>query len=463
MVLARLLGPHEYGVFAVAALIISFSSLVADAGIGSFLVRSENVEKELVDFVAACQWSTGVVTASAVWLLSAHIAHYFSQPEAKDILRVMSVICIVNAIGSVPANLLRRQLDFKRIHFAQVLGFLIGYVFVGIPLALAGAKVWSLAAAWTTQALVSTALNLYWAPRPVRPSFNRKGSAEAIRFGVAAITSNLATWAANNADRVVVAKFFPGSVLGVYSTLSNLLSTAVAQVLSTLQPVLFSATARLSSDLSQVRRAYLVLVELGAIIFFPVACGVSLVPNVIVMGLYGRGWSHGAELLTPISLAIGFYGFAGLLTPLAWGLGVVGSEARMQVISAIIIGVAAVSASLVTDIAGVAWAVFVCVAVRMFLILRITAKAVGAGYRSMLSRMTPGLVIAFVVAALAYLARRPLADMSSASPTGTLTLTCLLGGVVYVSLISGALYLLGSDDVKRLIRRSELSLALGKT
>ena len=403
VVLARLLGPSEYGLFAIGTIVVGLSNFFADAGIGAILVQKAEIDDELIKFVAGWQWVAGATVTILLCLCAPLIANYFNEPRAINIIRLMSLVCLLGALSSVPSNLLRRKLDFKPLQMAQLLGFFVGYVLVGIPCAWYGAGVWSLVYSWLTQACI-TCVYVYIAARPPRGvSLHMKGGFETLKFGGGALLSNLSTWTGTNADKVVIGRYFSTYDLGLYNAVNNLLSTAVTQVLSTLQSVLFSASSRISSDREQMGRSYLLLLEVGSLLFLPIFGCVATIPEIVLVGLYGPKWQAGANVLTPIALSMAAYGLAGLVTPLLWASGKIHVEGRIQLAGAVAIAISTIIVSSFNQLYFVAWAVFACIFVRAFWSLLYTAKILNLNFLSVIKSLRPGFYSAIGISFLLYI------------------------------------------------------------
>src|SRR6266481_6929035 len=114
VVLARLLGPEQYGLFAMALVVITLSSYFA-SNVGFGLIQKRTVTDEDVRFVNFWQLSVGAVVAIAVFLLAETAAGFFQEPRVAPLVQAMSIVCLIEAAGAPSGGLLKRYLDFKSI------------------------------------------------------------------------------------------------------------------------------------------------------------------------------------------------------------------------------------------------------------------------------------------------------------------------------------------------------------
>jgi len=165
VVLARLLGPEQYGLFAMALVVISLSGYFLTS-VGFGLIQKRTVTDEDVRFVNFWQLSVGAVVAIAVFVLAETAAGFFQEPRVAPLLRAMSVVCLIQAAAGPAGFLLNRDLDFKSIYVAGIAAYALGYGLLGIPLAVAGYGVNALVVPYIAQSLLALAI-LYWRRRPV--------------------------------------------------------------------------------------------------------------------------------------------------------------------------------------------------------------------------------------------------------------------------------------------------------
>ena len=80
--------------------------------------------------------------------------------------------------ASGPATcLLQRDLNFRALGLIQLASYAVGYLGVGIPMALGGHGANALAAACVVQAAVTLVASYAVKPHPVRPLFSHAGGA----------------------------------------------------------------------------------------------------------------------------------------------------------------------------------------------------------------------------------------------------------------------------------------------
>lgn len=430
--LARILGPSVFGIFALGIIIVSISNFVAEGGIGALIVREEVLDDELVEFVFWWQQLMAVGTALLIFFLSPAIASIFSKPESARVLQWLSLVCVASSLGSASLNILKRDLEYRFIQFAQALSYFLGYAIVGVPLAIAGAGIWSLVVAWIVQAFMASAL-LYWRCRHgLTPRLRHKNAAAYAKYAAGALTSNISTWATGSIDKLIVGYEFSAGLLANYTVPNSLLSTPAVQLLSTLQGVLFSATSRRVSDLNSLRTSYLAMIEGVSLFICPAYLTVFVFPDVFLLGLYGSKWAGAVEVTRPVAISVLFYSFSAVCTPFLWSLGRIRNDAYIH-LSALLATTGCIwFVSSKFGVAEVAWTIVGITAVKAFLVIATTNTALLAKSLDILRAGTPGFVLSLIVIVSLKIFMAAASDWTSSSE-GRLSMFVVCAAIVYAA------------------------------
>src|SRR3954468_24647395 len=85
VVLARLLGPEQYGLFAIAAAVISLGAFFT-YGVPTALVQKRTLTDEDVRFANLWQLLLGASVAAAVFALAGPAAAFFHEPRVAPVI-----------------------------------------------------------------------------------------------------------------------------------------------------------------------------------------------------------------------------------------------------------------------------------------------------------------------------------------------------------------------------------------
>lgn len=339
IILARLLGPENYGLFAIGMLVLNFSNFLADFGFSWALVQHQTITDNDIRFTYTWQFISGLIATLALYMAAPWVANYFNDPRLVSVVHWLSISCFLTAITTPGSNLLRRNLDFRWLNLIQIISYITGYLLIGIPLALNGAGVWALVCAWLGQAFTMLILTYWRSPHPMKFLFWYSGARSSSSVGATVFITNLCNWFLNNLDRVFLGRYLNAQAVGIYSVGYNLANTPNALFLAALQPAFLATGARLQGDRKKLREAYLTVIAAIGILIAPLFVLLALVANELIAVLYGEKWLSSGPVLGILALSMPLYIAWGMSTPILWNTGGKHLESLLQLP---IIGIAAV-------------------------------------------------------------------------------------------------------------------------
>ncbi|GJJ04890.1 hypothetical protein RugamoR64_54280 [Duganella rhizosphaerae] len=330
VILARMLGPEVYGLFAMGLVVMTFSNFLADFGFSWGLIQNQEIDERDIRFAFTWQLLTGGLASVLLFVLAPTVAAYFREPAVAPIVRWLSLTCVLNAVTAPASSLLRRQMDFRALNIIQVASYMIGYLAVGIPCAYLGAGVWALVAAWLSQTLAALLLSLARHPHSLRPLFWYAGARAFTQIGGTVFVTNLCNWCLNNLDRIFLGRYLNPHAVGVYNVAYNLANTPNALFLSALQPAFLATGARLQDDMARLRDTYLSVLAVIWIVIGPMFVALALLAPDLIATVYGGRWAASGPIFAILALAMPAYITWGLSTPILWNSGGKHLESMLQ-------------------------------------------------------------------------------------------------------------------------------------
>jgi PST family polysaccharide transporter len=363
-VLARILGPAPFGQAIVAMTIYSLVNLFVDGGFSQALIQQKELSTEEIRRTFTCQVIIGLLSTGAVYLGAPLIAGLFHLPAATPVVRVISVLMTFQSLGLVSGALLRREMRFRVVQYASLGSYLAGYMLLGIPLALAGAGVWSLVVAYLAQTAINSAVLFLAVRHPVTPSFGLPHRSIAI-YGSAIMAGSLVDWTHSNIDNLAASNLGP-IALGLYGRSSNLAYQPTTAMVASLQPVLLSSSAKVEGRKPLLGQLALASMVLALGILGPAYAAFICSPATIIGGLYGAKWLAAIPLMVPLALAMPLFGCIGLLNPIICGLGRPTLAFWPQAVTCVLAAVAYFAAVRIS-LTALGWALFLVMVVRFLL------------------------------------------------------------------------------------------------
>ncbi len=126
IVIARLLFPEDFGLFAMAFILINFLSIFIGFGIISALIYKKEDYEKTKNTAFVLSIITGVALFVISLFSSTFIASFFHQPALGTMIQVMSFILLFDSISSVLNGILLKELEFKKKAAAEFIKIIEG-------------------------------------------------------------------------------------------------------------------------------------------------------------------------------------------------------------------------------------------------------------------------------------------------------------------------------------------------
>lgn len=300
LVLARLLLPADFGLFAVGLLVVNYLDRVKDAGVGAALIYRREKWTDLAPTALSISVVTAVALAATTFAL-APLAGVFFDDRAVGIVRALALVLLVSGLMIVPESRLHRDLDFRRRVLPETLTAVVKAA-ASIALAVAGYGVWSLV--WGQ--LIGTVLLavLYWLLCGWRPRFawHREYSRLLLAYGLPSALVAVLASIIDNIDYVVIGGLLSTSDLGYYVLAYRLPELSVTAICIVAGQVFFPWFSRLQDDVPALRATYLRAVRYVSLVTFPIGIGLAVVAPEVVRVLYSDRWDASIPLLRLLAL-----------------------------------------------------------------------------------------------------------------------------------------------------------------
>jgi O-antigen/teichoic acid export membrane protein len=279
--LARLLVPKDYGLIALASLITEFLRNFNELGLGTSVVQMKEVEDRILHslFWFSLAISTGIYLVS--FLLAPVAEWYFRAPGLSTVFRVLALTLIIGSLKTVPAAMMVRAVDFKRISISEAVAFFASGS-TSITLAFLGHGVWALVFGALAYDVCNMLLVFFWQPWRPRLSFHRDKVRDMLHFGVTVTGSRLLFNTYQEADNFVVGRVLGPISLGFYSMSFRLARLPVEKISAVVNNIAFPVFSRVQDDLPVLRGYYLKVARLISMLTFPLMVGgIVLAPDLI--------------------------------------------------------------------------------------------------------------------------------------------------------------------------------------
>ena len=302
VILARMLTPEDFGVVAAAMMVISFSQIFWDAGMGKAVIQYQGDREAAANVAFWINCSLGVLVALILLVSAGPIAaKIFHDSRVEDVLRVMSLHILLAAFASVYTALLQKDMKFRKLFWVRFATVSLPGV-VSVPLAWFGMGYWSLIVG-STLGQAAQVLVL-WKMSSWQPSlfFNKTIAITLIKFGGWVTVSGLLIWFYVWADSLIVGIYLGSHDLGLYRTGSQFSLIFFSLLLSPFMPVLYSHLSGIQSDTKRVDAVFVKVIRFTAFISIPLGFILFISSSYMADIVFGSEWDGVSQVISMLSL-----------------------------------------------------------------------------------------------------------------------------------------------------------------
>lgn len=262
--LARLLEPSDFGLIAIVMVFIAFTGIFVDMGLGTALIQRKRLLSVHYSSVFYFNILIAILFTLLLSGLSFLIALFYKNEILVSIIQVMSILFIINALGSVQTIIFRKNLDFKLLaKISFISAFISGMV--GIFLALYDFGVWSLVSQIILMSVIlNSLLYIFGSWRP-RQEFSLKALKQLWGFGFPMFLASLISSIFEKLDYLIIARLFNFTILGYYQRAVALDRLIITYSSSSLMSILFPLLSKIQNNLKQFQ---LIVVKFYSILNF---------------------------------------------------------------------------------------------------------------------------------------------------------------------------------------------------
>jgi O-antigen/teichoic acid export membrane protein len=364
IILARLLMPADFGLYAMVIAVTSGLFIFKDLGLCDAVIQWPGLTNRQVSSLFWVNLGVSVAVAGCIVAASPLLSWFYRDPRVAGIAIVGSLTIIIGAVSAQHLALLKRAMLFAGVSKLLMIAAIISNV-GAIALAWRGAGYWALVLREVVNEAV-TAIGAWFLCRwrPQRPS-RHSGIKPMLVFGGHSVASFIIRRTMRNLDRTLLGWKFGPTITGYYHMAFELAAMFTTLITEPLRNVAVSTLSRLREQPGRFRQHYLKAIYGVAVACFAATAVLVVASGDVVAILWGPNWQHTGSLLRILGLSAGVSAIYMTNIWLHFSLGRADRMARWTIVEALLIG-AAVIVGLSWGAEGVAWGYtlsmgFVCI------------------------------------------------------------------------------------------------------
>lgn len=307
LILARLLVPADFGIIAMASLVIAFADVLFELGVHVALIQNKNATQADYDTAWTIRLIQSVISTTVVFVAAPWAAEYFNEPRVAPVVQALSLMLVLHGIENIGVVSFQKDMqfgkDFRFLFTKRFAGFVVTIVAAWIM-----QSYWALVIGNLAGRAVGVVQSYTMHPMRPRPSLAKFREI----FGISQwmLVGGIGRYLQGKLHSLVVGGREDAGVMGAYSLAGQISSMPTTELLAPLNRVLFPAFVSVKNDLVELKRVFLLAQGVQTLIAMPATIGVALVADDLVTVFLGEKW----RLTVPFIQIFAVMGFLRAIT-----------------------------------------------------------------------------------------------------------------------------------------------------
>lgn len=329
IILTRTLTAGDYGIVGFATIFTTFLGQFSDLGIGSALIHRAELDDNALYTGFTVKFFLGIAVCLVAWGVAPLASKLFDNPAVVDVIRILSLIFVVNSLMFIPNLLLTKELNFKIISIYNTLTILFQST-VAIILALNGFKFWSIVIANVSASVFTVVIINIIKPVKIKFSFNRAIADQLINYGGNIFITGFIVFIIFNIDNFVIGSVAGSNQLGYYALAFNWGIMICTLLNTTILSVMFPTLSKMHGDKERIKNAYLRVLKYISLIGIMVNMTLFVIAKDFLIHVLGHGTGKWLPALVVFRILCVYGIFRMLLEPIGSVLMAVGKTEQIR-------------------------------------------------------------------------------------------------------------------------------------
>lgn len=290
IVLARILGPAEFGLIAVAMVFVSLTNVFIDSGLSEGVIQIKEATNQHFDTVFLFNLGVSLLFSLLIFGLAHPIGNFYEEADLGVVLKYLAVIPFIAGLGIVHKAILVRSLNFKSLALRDSAALFFGGS-AGIIAANQGFGIYSLV--WKELISVSIGVLALWIGSKWKPSFtfSKKSLNELLNFSLFIFLDNILRQVFNRINTLFLGKIFSPTVLGFYTRAETLNLMVSDYTSNSIRKVIFPVLSSLQDNEKEFQRVLIKSLNLTLAMTFLLAGFLYFIGDPLIIFLLTEKWA----------------------------------------------------------------------------------------------------------------------------------------------------------------------------
>jgi O-antigen/teichoic acid export membrane protein len=429
LILARLLGPVEFGYIGLLLVFVAIGNTMIDSGLSVSLVRAikpDDIEYSTIFFFNII---LSLITYLIIFSIAPLIADFYNLPILKNLLRVYCLSFIISAFRIIPQVLLIKDMNFKKITILNIPGNIIGLI-LSVWMAMHNYKIWSIVSLHLSTQLVTTLMFWFYIKWKPKLEFSISKMKYHWTFGYKLMLSAQLNTFFDNIYNILIGKIYNIQTLGYYERAYTLNNYPVSILSGIINKVSFPLLSNLLEDQKRIKNVFRNILMLSFYISAPLMLGALVIAKPMFILILGKQWLPAVPFFQILCLGYMVYPVHTLNVNILTVYGRSDLFLKLEGVKKVMV-LLLIIVSIKYGVYGLVWSSVLASFAGLFINTYYTGSLISYFTKDQLKDILPTFIYSIIMAIFMFAIY---SFLSSCSESTQLLITALFGFIIYISI-----------------------------
>ena len=287
-IIARLLTPDDFGIIAMAMIIVGFLTEISETNVAIALIRNPNAGRDDYNTAWTIKILTGMLLTGVLIVVAPLIAGYYGDPRVEIVIQIVAFRCLLNGFENIGVVNFRKNMEFAK-EFRYWTYRRLSDIVLALTLIFFVRSYHGLAIAMVMSSAVTIIYS--YAMSSYRPWFSLKKFRSLWAVSQWLMIDHGSQFIGRRVDEFVLGGIAGSATVGTYYMASEISTLPTREVVQPSGRALIPTYAKVAHDEAESRKTFLQVFGLVVIYALPAGVGISVVAPDLVPLLLGDQWN----------------------------------------------------------------------------------------------------------------------------------------------------------------------------
>lgn len=292
--LVRILEPNDFGIVALASIVLAFFVMISDAGTSKYLIKAKACTDEMLNSA----WSLNIALKVACSLIVAVLAHqlaiYMNEPALSDVLLISCLIPVISSLKNVGLVIYERELNYKPLTQLSVT-VKIAIVPITLFFAFYLQNYWALVIGLIVSEVMTVAGS--YRMHPYRPRWSMSLWSEQWSFSKWHLLSMTTGYVRSRIDAVLLGRYLTSGDVGIYRVSQEFAWLPFTELIAPATNSMYSGLTQVRDDKTELHNSILRYLAISYLLVVPSVFGIYALSELFTVVVLGNKWAEASPVI----------------------------------------------------------------------------------------------------------------------------------------------------------------------